>query len=68
MAATTPGQINRILAITVKHGLRAEIRGMRLTNRGPSSLTVARREGWTTARTAREAYEDVCALLAVPTE
>ena len=65
MAATTPGQIDYIVLVALRGGLRMEARGMRLSNNRPSALSVARRDGITTKRTAREALVDVIEAIKV---
>lgn len=49
--------------LTIRAGLRLEAKGMKMS-RGRSCLSVARAEGLTTRRTAREALVEVNALLA----
>lgn len=64
MAATTPGQIDYIKLCALRGALRMEARGMKMS-RGQSALSVARRDGITTKRTARGALEDVIEAIKV---
>lgn len=51
----TPTQINAYRMLTIRQGLRAESRGFRLTAKGPSCLTIVKKEFGIKARTAEAA-------------
>lgn len=59
----TPAQIATARILTIRAGLRLEAKGMKMS-RGRSCLSIAKAEGLTTRRTAREALVEVNALLA----
>jgi hypothetical protein len=65
----TPAQINAFRLITIRQGLKAEINGFRLTSRGPSCLSIVKKEFGIKARTAAdalplfEAYLKECGVL-----
>ena len=48
----TPAQINGFRLLTIRQGLKAEVHGYRLTAKGPSCLTIARKEFGIKARSA----------------
>ena len=52
---TTPAQINGFRLLTIRQGLKAEISGFRLTSRGPTCLSIVRKEFGIKARTAADA-------------
>jgi len=66
---TTPAQIDAYRLLTIRAGLKAEVHGYRLTAKGPSCLTIARKEFGIKARTAAvalplfEAYLKECGVL-----
>jgi len=51
----TPAQIDGYRLLTIRQGLRAESRGFRLTAKGPSCLSIVRREFGIKARNAEAA-------------
>lgn len=51
----TPAQINGFRLLTIRQGLKAEMMGMRLTAKGPSCLSIVKREFGIKARTAADA-------------
>ena len=65
----TPTQINAYRLLTIRAGLKAETYGYRLTAKGPSCLTIARKEFGIKARSAAvalplfEAYLKECGVL-----
>jgi hypothetical protein len=66
----TPAQIDAYRLLTIRAGLKAEVYGYRLTAKGPSCLTIARKEFGIKARNAEaalplfEAYLKACGVLA----
>lgn len=56
-----PDGVNLYRLITIKHGLRAELKGMRLTRRGPSCFTIARKE-FGLKGNKEKIYADFCDL------
>ena len=52
---TTPAQINGFRLLTIRQGLKAEISGFRLTSRGPTCLSIVRKEFGIKARSAADA-------------
>ena len=55
----TPEQIAVARFLTVRSGLRLQVRtGMKLS-RGRSAIQIAREAGWTTKRTAKGALDDL---------
>lgn len=70
IALDTPTQINAYRLLTIRTGLKAEMVGMRLTAKGPSCLSIARKEFGIKARSAAvalplfEAYLKECGVLA----
>ena len=60
----TPEQIEAASILALRSALRLQVRGLRLTSRGPSALTIARKRGLTTKRTAAGALEDVSQSIA----
>lgn len=64
IALDTPEEINFASVLALRSALKLQARGMRLSNRGPSALTIARKRGFTKKRTAQGALEDVNTLLA----
>lgn len=51
----TPAQINAFRLLTIRQGLKAESHGFRLTAKGPTCLSIVRREFGIKARTAKDA-------------
>jgi hypothetical protein len=51
----TPAQINGYRLLTIRQGLRSECRGFRLTAKGPSCLSIVRKEFGIKARNAEAA-------------
>lgn len=64
MIINTPDGMNRLQLATIKIGLEAELRGMRLTSRAPACFSIIRKEfGIKVPRHAqgkRMAYEEFC--------
>jgi len=66
----TPAQIDAYRLLTIRAGLKAEVYGYRLTAKGPSCLTIVRKEFGIKARNAEaalplfEAYLKECRVLA----
>lgn len=60
----TPEEINFASVLALRSALKLQVRGMRLSNRGPSALSIAKKRGFTKKNTAKGALEDVNALLA----
>jgi len=51
----TPAQINGFRLLTIRQGLKAEVHGYRLTSKGPSCLSIVRKEFGIKARNAEAA-------------
>ena len=51
----TPAQINGFRLLTIRQGLKVEVHGYRLTSKGPSCLSIVRKEFGIKARNAEAA-------------